>query len=75
MINLNDARVLAGCLDYYDSSGGSAPSEAADVIRGLVQELEAAKAELVQLRDWQGKAFDAHPNIDLDIEAICWPNV
>lgn len=26
--------------------------------------------ELVELRQWRDKAFDAHPNIDLDIEHL-----
>ena len=26
--------------------------------------------ELIELRDWRSKAFDAHPNIDIDIEQL-----
>ena len=27
--------------------------------------------ELIELRAWQERAFIAHPNIDMDIDAIC----
>jgi len=26
--------------------------------------------ELIELREWRDKAFDAHPNIDIDIEHL-----
>ena len=26
--------------------------------------------ELIELRDWRSKAFDAYPNIDIDIEQL-----
>ena len=26
--------------------------------------------ELIELRGWRSKAFDAHPNIDIDIEQL-----
>ena len=37
------------------------------VLRIKNQKLEA---ENQRLRDWQELAFDVHPNIDLDIEAL-----
>ena len=30
--------------------------------------------ELVELKKWQEKAFDVHPNIDLDIENLTCAN-
>jgi hypothetical protein len=26
--------------------------------------------ELIQLREWRDKAFEAHPNLDLDVENL-----
>jgi len=46
MVDLNDARELASNLDYYDSEGGNAASEAADVIRDMATEIERLNYEL-----------------------------
>ena len=38
--DLNEARELASNLDYYDDYGGSAPGEAADMLRDMANEIE-----------------------------------
>lgn len=45
-----------------------------DAANNAWNECKKAADELAELRAWREKAFEAHPNIDLDIEAVCRPN-
>ncbi len=42
-----------------------------DAANNAWNECKKAADELAELRAWREKAFEAHPNIDLDIEAVC----
>ena len=50
--------------------------EAAEWVCKEVAALEVSYEALLQqvkdLKEWQAKAFDAHPNIDIDIERLPW---
>jgi hypothetical protein len=55
-MNLEEARKLACNLDYYDSSGGSAPGEAAEAIREMANEIEKLKAGIESVRTLMGQS-------------------
>ena len=42
--------------------------DTAECIQKLIDDLDEKTEEINRLKQWQQNAFDAHPNIDLDIE-------
>lgn len=36
----------------------------------LMKKMDALQGRVAELEAWQAKAFEAHPNLDLDIEAL-----
>lgn len=59
-----------------DEPGGycSEMDQMIDQAAALLRRIPEIEAERDQLRAWQQAAFAAHPNIDIDIEAITPPN-
>lgn len=59
---MNDVELVAALLMKHGFSTGHA-----DTMAEVLEELDR---QLTELRSWQEKAFHAHPNLDLDIEAL-----
>jgi len=52
-------------LEFLITKLRSGEYDGADVMAAWI-----AVEELVELRKWRDKAFEAHPNLDLDIEYV-----
>ncbi len=46
------------------------PAEAVDLLHQKDTRITELEAEVERLLEWQRKSFDAHPNIDMDIEFV-----
>lgn len=57
---------MCACAPFADQEAGI--PEMVTALRALVAERDALRAEVARLERWQEAAFEAHPNLDVDIE-------
>lgn len=57
---------MCACAPFADQTAGI--PEMVEALQALVAERDTLRAEVARLERWQEAAFEAHPNLDVDIE-------